>query len=180
MQVAEARDAISEAVTAQVAAAFSLSADIARHQRERYPQQAYAERLFGPGTAPPVPAVLVDTRYRRGDASIIFTWKVRQDPHPYFIMNVSTYWPQRIARAGWTVLDLLPVLDVLDWDESRRPTRVHTATIYGHWDTQWGWRAGAVDAVREVDWSAPGNPILRQALPVTGHGPGAENDDEQQ
>lgn len=166
MQVVEAREAVSQAVTAQVAAAFAISVDNTDRQRKRY--GSYAERLFGPGTAPPVLAVVVETRYRGGDASVIFTWKVRQDPHPYFIMNVPTHWPQRIARPGWAVLDSLPVLDVLDWDESRRPTRVHTATIYGHWDTQWGWRAGAVDAVREVDWSDPENPVLRQALPVAG------------
>ncbi|MFK0154277.1 hypothetical protein ACIQVK_19655 [Streptomyces sp. NPDC090493] len=163
MRVAEAREAVSRAVTAQVEAAFAVSADTARRARERYGPDAH--KLVGPGTVPPVPATVVDTRYHRAAASVIFRWEVRQDPYPYFIMVVPTYWPQRIARPGWALFGNVPVLDVLDWDESRRPVRVHTATIYGHWSTQWGWQAGAVDARREVDWTDPASPALRQWLP---------------
>ncbi|WP_455361240.1 hypothetical protein [Streptomyces sp. SYSU K21746] len=169
MRVVDAREAVSQGVTAQVQAALANGVHTAQQRRERY-GPSYGEKVFGPCVAPPVPAVVVDTRYGEGDASVIFTWKARQDPYPFFIMNVPTYWPQRIVRPGWAVLDTLPVLDVLDWDGARRPIRVHTATVYGHWDTQWGWRAGAVDAVREVDWSDPDNPVLRQSLPAMDRG----------
>jgi hypothetical protein len=159
MRAAEARQAIGAAVSDQVRAMFEYQAQDNRQRTAKAGDSGSAvhrDRV----QVPEVPVTVVETRQVVTDPKVIFTWKVRHDAHPIFIMYVPSYWTRRIVAQGWALLDGFPVLDVLDWDESGQPRRVHTVDFSGYWDGRWGWRATAADTVRLVDWSEPDAPKL--------------------
>lgn len=76
-----------------------------------------------------------------------FTYKVEYGDEPRLELSVPRTWARQVAGASWAVVDGLPVLDVLEWDDSvtpARPLRVRTALFRADYDAQMhGWRAHA-------------------------------------
>lgn len=165
MKTAEARDVIAEWVTAQVRDGFehwASKSPTARAAR-RYARPAPSNPAHDPTQVPPVPKAVVDTRQvpPGSRTSVIFTWKVEFGGPPYFIANIPTYWPRRIVAPGWALVGGRPVIDVLGWDELRRPTRIKTLSLWSHFDsTIHGWRSSARNVEADVDWTDPDRPVL--------------------
>ncbi|MET7489383.1 hypothetical protein [Streptomyces sp. NPDC005538] len=161
MRVAQARQAIGEAVSAQVRALFE--AEAARHCERAVGRLANSRQhpAYVPERAPQVPAAVVQTRPAVTEPGTIFTWKVERDGPPVFIMRVASGWTRRVAHRGYALLDGHPVVDVSDWDEQGRPLKVRTVALRGMFDpTIHGWRAWADNVDRRVEWDDTGTPEL--------------------
>ncbi len=166
MKTTEARDLIAEWLTARISEGFEhwVNESPTARAARRYQRPAQCHPAHDPTKAPRVPKALVDTRQvpPGNRTSVIFTWKVETDEPPYFIADVPTYWPRRIVAPGWAMVAGRPVIDVLEWDELRRPLRIKTVKLWSHFDpTIHGWRSWADNVEADVDWSSPDQPVLR-------------------
>ncbi|WP_405787094.1 hypothetical protein OG753_03610 [Streptomyces sp. NBC_00029] len=109
---------------------------------------------------PEVPLARVESTVTDGEPGMFFTYKVEYGDEPLVQLSVSRTWARQVAGAGWAVVDGLPVVDVLEWDDHvtpRRPTRVQTALISADYDTRMhGWRAHADTRTCRVAWTGEG------------------------
>lgn len=163
VRVSEARVAIAELITAQILEGFRRDRDELAEHDEPGRRARSTAAAHDPSRVPAVPTATVVTRQVGPGQStgVVFTWKVEYGDAPYFVMDVATTWPRRIAAPGWAVLAGRPVVDVLDWDQQRRPVRIKSCRLESFFDASLhGWRSWAVNAEFTVDWSDPDRPVL--------------------
>ncbi|MEV5084740.1 hypothetical protein AB0K74_40265 [Streptomyces sp. NPDC056159] len=98
-------------------------------------------------------------RAASGCGTLIRNWS-----RPCWRWSSRTTWARQVAGAGWAVVDGLPVVDVLTWDDSAkpaRPARVRTALICADYDAgMHGWRAHADNRTCRVAWTGEGTASL--------------------
>ncbi|KUN53992.1 hypothetical protein AQJ46_50145 [Streptomyces canus] len=174
VRTAEARAAIATWVTKEVTDGFRHTveeSDTSRASRRRSQERLHP--AYNEARAPEVPPTVVRMRQVPAGArtGVIFTWKVESDRPPYFIIDVPTYWPRRIAAPGWALVADSPVVDVLSWDAQRRPVKIKSVSLYFFFDASiHGWRSWADNVAYDVDWSDPERPALRDpALESAAH-----------
>ncbi|WP_055531621.1 hypothetical protein [Streptomyces graminilatus] len=161
MRVAQARQAIAEAVSAQVRELFEAEAARRCERDGSRPAGSRRHPAYVPEHAPQVPDAVVQTRPAVAEPGTIFTWKGESDRPPVFIMRVTSTWARRVAHQGYALLDGHPVVDVSDWDEQGRPLKVRTVALRGMFDPMiHGWRAWADNVDRRVEWDRTGTPEL--------------------
>ncbi|MGW0844238.1 hypothetical protein ACWD26_29685 [Streptomyces sp. NPDC002787] len=165
MRTAEARDTIAKWVTQQIGAGFRRDVeelDVGRAEHRRSQQGLHP--AYDAARAPEVPPTVVRTRQVPAgqQAGVVFTWKVESDSPPYFIVDIPTYWPRRIAAPGWALIADHPVIDVLAWDSLRRPARIKSVRLHSYFDSSiHGWRSWADNVEYDIDWNDPERPVLR-------------------
>lgn len=165
MRTAEARAAIAAWVTREISGGFRRTVEESATSRvTRRKSQERLHPAYNAAQAPEVPPTVVRMRQvPAGERTgVIFTWKVESNSQPYFMIDVPTYWPRRIAAPGWAFVADCPVVDVLAWDAQRRPVEIKSFSLYSFFDsTIHGWRSWADNVEYGVDWSDPERPVLR-------------------
>ncbi|PCG87108.1 hypothetical protein CIB93_04475 [Streptomyces sp. WZ.A104] len=170
MRTEEARKAIAAWVTQQISAGFRLDVEELNEGRgaHRRSRPGRLHPAYDATRAPEVPPAVVRTRQvPAGErTAVIFTWKVESGAPPYFIIDIPTYWPRRIAAPGWVIVADRPVVDVLAWDAQRRPATIKTVSLHSFFDSSiHGWRSWASNVEYDIDWSDPEVPALRDPAP---------------
>ncbi|WP_406116636.1 hypothetical protein OG572_42700 [Streptomyces virginiae] len=168
MRVGQARELIGQAVTDAVRSGFATWFDDMDYATHPAPPPAFkAGRELAGHDASCVPEVRparVESTITDDDPKMFFTYKVEYGDEPLVQLSVPRTWARQVAGAGWAVVDGLPVVDVLEWDDSvtpRRPTRVQTALISADYDAQMhGWRAHADNRTCRVAWTDEGTAAL--------------------
>lgn len=164
MRTSEARDAIAAWVTEQISAGFRCDIEeLNDGSTERRRRQPGLHPAYDSSRAPEVPPTVVQTQQvPAGErAGVVFTWKVESDSPPYFMVDIPTYWPRRIAAPGWALIAGRPVIDVLAWDSLQRPARVQSVRLHSYFDASiHGWRSWAENVEYSIDWKDPERPVL--------------------
>lgn len=159
----EAREAISEAISAAIVASFQRDLQFwASHGRVPGPPSV-ADGEYAPGhdasRVPPVPATRLDIDRDGESPYVVFTWKAESGDPPYASIGVPHGWLRDVVRPGYAVIDDCPVLQVLSHGDDGRPSKVLAAAVGGSYDeSMHGWRAHGFTVTRDLDWAPDGIP----------------------